>query len=97
MTTNNQRRHSHFQRGSGVFDCAVCGRRTRISTQGVDHLCPECYDLAGEENSLSDYGETYAGNASVVASFKQCVERGGSKERLLKQFTDLAAHVGWEG
>jgi hypothetical protein len=95
MTTTRQARHSRFQRGSGVFNCAVCGRSTRVTTQDNDNLCAECYDLAGETNALSDTGELFDKNA--VDLLNRCVERGGSVEKLLREFPEVCEHVGWTG
>lgn len=95
MTTAKQARHSHFQRGSGVFNCTSCGRSTRVTTQDNDKICAECWDLAGEVNCLSDNGETYESPANVRAIFDRCVERGGSVELLLRDYADVAEFVGW--
>lgn len=95
MTTLRQARHSHFQRGSAVFTCACCDRRTRVTNQGNDRICSECYDLAGETNSLSDTGELYDKNA--VDILNRCVERGGSVKLLLKEFPEVCEHLGWTG
>jgi hypothetical protein len=49
--------NSNFQRGSGVYTCQECGKRTRATGRGdCEHvqLCGECYDLAGWENLHSD-------------------------------------------
>src|SRR5882724_8793953 len=47
--------HNRFERGSGCFNCGVCGRRTRSTGEnaGCD-LCPQCYEVAGIENMISD-------------------------------------------
>jgi hypothetical protein len=95
MTTLRQSRHSRFQHGSGVFTCISCGRRTRVTTQCHDELCAECWDLAGETNSLSDTGELFDKNA--VDLLNRCVERGGSVEKLLREFPEVCAHIGWTG
>lgn len=58
MTTIRQARNSHFAKGQGVFKCNVCDRSTR-NTGGDGSsvgLCELCWDLAGEENHLSDNG-----------------------------------------
>ena len=55
-------RGSRFERGTGVFKCATCARSTRSTGRGDNEhngQCAECYDLAGETNSLSDNGELY--------------------------------------
>lgn len=97
MTTTRQARHSRFQRGSGVFTCQSCGRSTRVTTQDNDNLCAECYDLAGETNSLSDYGELYMGREAVIRILNQCVERGGSATKLIKEFPEVCEHLNWTG
>ena len=49
---------SKFQRGSGVFTCQCCQRKTRATNR--DHAqtgnCEICFELAGIENAFSDYG-----------------------------------------
>jgi hypothetical protein len=46
-----------FQRGGSVYQCNVCGRRTRnTGDEGSVNLCFECYELAGIENEVSDNG-----------------------------------------
>jgi hypothetical protein len=45
-----------------VYACGCCKRLTRQTGRGDNEftgLCAECYDLAGEENSLSDTGALY--------------------------------------
>lgn len=54
--------HSHLRRGSSTFKCDVCTRLTReTGTQSMgSRLCPQCYDLAGLENEVSDGYKTEA-------------------------------------
>jgi len=43
----------------GTFKCEICGRGTRhtgVQSLGSD-LCPQCFELAGIENGVSDYGD----------------------------------------
>lgn len=58
MTTYRQARNARFQRGSGVFNCAVCKRATRDTGNAAvgSELCSECYDLAGMDNECNDNG-----------------------------------------
>jgi len=48
-----------FQKGTGVYTCAACGKSTR-STGRCDNenvgLCAKCYDEGGLENEHSDSG-----------------------------------------
>ena len=58
MANNNR-----FQKGSGCYTCASCGKRTR-DTGGGDavhvRMCEACYDYAGWENTHSDMGHGVA-------------------------------------
>lgn len=72
---------SRFAKGSGVYECGCCGRATRATGRGDNEhagLCAECFDLAGEENSLSDTDEFYSGAANVLAMIKAVEEKGGN-------------------
>lgn len=50
------KRHSGFERGTGCFNCEVCGKKTRAT--GVvaigGKLCVSCWDKAGDENAVAD-------------------------------------------
>ena len=48
---------NRFERGSGLFTCRVCSRKTRSTGRGDNEncrLCVECFELAGIENSFMD-------------------------------------------
>lgn len=80
MTTAKQARNSHFQRGSAVYECRCCTRRTRSTGNGDNEhvlLCAECYDLASEENSLSDTGDFYASPARILEMIDTVAAKGG--------------------
>jgi len=51
--------HNRFKHGSGVYQCAVCQRRTRATVESCDDVgyCGPCYDLAGLQNSMWDDGQ----------------------------------------
>lgn len=71
---------NRFAKGSGVYECSCCGRRTRSTGRGDNEnagSCVECYDLAGEENSLSDNGEFYSSPAAVLALIEAVADKGG--------------------
>lgn len=43
--------------GKSVYTCNVCKRQTRnTGDNGSCDLCPQCFELAGIENTFSDYG-----------------------------------------
>jgi hypothetical protein len=48
----------NFRRGRGptTFQCQVCERMTRDTGQGVDHLCEQCFEIAGLDNMVNDNG-----------------------------------------
>lgn len=80
-TATNRTRNSHFVKGQGVYECRCCARRTRATGQGDNdgvQLCVECYDLAGEENALSDTRDFYGSPANVLALIEAVTTRGGN-------------------
>lgn len=49
-------KRDRFRRGSGCYPCGVCKRMTRdTGDNGSCELCPECYEVAGYENYISDH------------------------------------------
>ena len=82
--------NNRFQRGHRpVFICATCGRSTRLTGQGNDELCAECWELAGLENSVLD-GTPFSEIASERDYLvNQAVKRGGNLEQIRKHFSDL--------
>jgi hypothetical protein len=65
------KKHSGFKKGSGCYDCGICGKKTRAINGDAEHvgLCVACYEKAGDENAVLDghmtqddfnakYGET---------------------------------------
>lgn len=57
--TASTNKSSRFAKGSGVYTCNCCGRQTRSTGRGDNEnlkLCAECYELAGYDNQVSDYG-----------------------------------------
>jgi hypothetical protein len=48
--------NSRFQRGSGVFICQSCNRRTRDTDEAAcdTGYCAHCYALASHQNSVFD-------------------------------------------
>lgn len=79
-TTQKQARHSQFKRGQGVYACRCCDRNTRdTGDNGGVQLCPECYDLAGEENHMSDNGGAlYDSPARVLEMIAYVASKGGN-------------------
>lgn len=49
------RNNSRFG-SKGVFTCTCCGRATRETGDGVDHMCHQCFEIAGLDNQVNDDG-----------------------------------------
>jgi len=68
-----------FYRGSSVFKCKVCGRGTRdtgVQSAG-NKICPQCFELAGLENSISDGHESRADVLGYIARLVADIEEKG--------------------
>lgn len=86
------RNNSHFSR-AGAFTCDCCGRRTRhTGVQSVgSQTCPQCYDLAGYQNSVWD-GDPIADIAPVRDELlAAAVKAGGNEAKIRSEFRDLFA------
>ena len=67
---------STFQRGTGVYICHLCQKRTRETTSesaGVD-LCEDCYEVAGYENQHSD-----SDHAGILQDCAICLDEMGER------------------
>lgn len=70
---------NRFTKGSSVFACRTCGHKTRDTGRGDNEmvqLCGDCYDLAGEENSLSDSGVFYDTPARILEAIARVASKG---------------------
>jgi hypothetical protein len=89
--------HKHFKRGQNpTFKCVTCERNTRDTGQGVDHLCEDCFEIAGLDNQVNDSGEPVD-----KATLKECTARlakikklGGNVERVKAHNTYIWATAG---
>lgn len=69
----------HFHKGSAVFKCNVCGRGTRdtgVQSAG-NRICPQCFELAGLENEVSDGYRTLAEARDEAISLIAAIEAKG--------------------
>ena len=76
-------KRNRFQRGSGVYSCGNCTRKTRSTGNGDNEhlrLCAECYELGGIENEISDCGSTPEREAECDALRRAIVAKGGKLE-----------------
>lgn len=74
-------RTTTFTRGSGVYRCAVCNRRTRDDGNGDSvyaGLCTQCWEMAGIENAISDGCEGPHDRDEWEALRLEVIERGGT-------------------
>lgn len=77
---HNAQRRGFVKGGGNVYTCRCCKRQTRPTGTGDNdgvRLCVECYDLAGEENHLSDNGCFYDSTENVLALIKAVEDKGG--------------------
>lgn len=77
---HSAQRRGFVHGGGATYTCRCCKRATRPTGTGDNdgvQLCVECYDLAGEENSLSDTGDFYDTPAQVLNNISSVVAKGG--------------------
>lgn len=86
-------KHNRFTRnfaGKSTFKCTVCDRNTRDSGQGVEHLCFECYEIAGLDNTANDEGYAHGtpehkGIMQVVQPlFDKAVKLGSNGRKIME-------------
>ena len=83
-------RHDRFQRGHRpVFNCATCGRSTRLCGQGNDEMCAECWELAGIENSVLDGASIEEIAFERDFWINKAVKMGSDPVRIRQSFSDL--------
>lgn len=81
-----------FRKGQSTYTCRCCGRVTRdTNSEGSIELCAQCYELAGLENELSDYGMSDDLTQTARSYFEQLIEKGITREKLAATFGDLYA------
>jgi hypothetical protein len=87
MAQRNTFFKTHGKAGS-TYKCDVCGRGTRnTGVQSVGSgLCPQCYDLAGIENEISDgYATRPEKGSEILRLTSEIAAKGGS----LSEWADL--------
>lgn len=87
---------NRFIRGQSVYACRCCKRRTRQTGRGDNenvNLCAECFDLAGEENHLSDNGGFYSSPAEVLRLINEVADKGGNAACWDNLRRDAVAHL----
>jgi len=82
-------KNHRFNRGEATYACACCGRRTRFTgAQSVgSETCPQCFELAGIENEVSDGYVTVAERrGDIDALVAEIREKGGDVSDWLTTF-----------
>jgi hypothetical protein len=81
-----QPKRNTFERGRSTFKCQCCGRMTRetgIQSMGSDS-CPDCYELAGQVNALSDSDDF---DRAYVLTLCANIRRKGGK--VISEYAEL--------
>jgi hypothetical protein len=80
-----------------MFACNVCGHNTRHT--GGDNadlkLCSLCYDLAGEDNHISDNQKTYE-SADNVRAMCAALDKQSGEGTAKREFPSVCAAVGFD-
>ncbi len=82
-------RNRFVNRGNGsVFNCGICGRRTRETDTGGTGLCFQCYEICGFDNMINDNGYQ-PGSQEYECTLSECdrllteaVKRGGNEQKI---------------
>lgn len=72
-----------------MFPCKVCGRKTRdTGAQSVENkICPQCYELAGIENDISDgHTSMLAARPQIEALIGEIIAKGGNVAEWINTF-----------
>jgi hypothetical protein len=85
-----------FRRGSSTFNCRVCTRLTRhveADQSGCGDICHECFELAGMENAISDYGDEAVTDYKneIIDHLKVLKTKKGAD---MSTWTDLMTRIG---
>jgi hypothetical protein len=90
--------NSHFKRGSGVFTCRHCKRRTRDTDgdNGSVELCADCHQGCMYENGGNDTSDEKERDdcfALADACFQRAVNKGGTINGFSKEEQDNGTRI----
>jgi hypothetical protein len=88
------KRNTFTRIGGSTYKCDTCGRLTRnTGVQGLGcKLCPQCFDLAGIENEISDGYCTLAERRALIDSLLSAIRaKGGNPD---EHFSGFVTTVG---
>ena len=87
--TTPRRRNTFSRLGGSTYKCDCCGRLTRYTGEQSlgSKTCPQCWNLAGLENEISDGHETLASlRPRIDALLAEIRAKGGNPD---EAFADL--------
>jgi len=72
--------------------CAICGRT--FNEHSSDHVCPECFEVAGIDNEVNDHGpEAFtASTAAQLGSYLAAIAKKGGDIEAVKASND---YIDW--
>lgn len=81
--------------GKPVFNCTICGRSTRMTTQNDDRFCAQCDELLMMQNGLWDDGveafKAWNGMKARDEFASKLVKHGGDYRKVVAAMPDLFA------
>lgn len=89
-----------FAKGSAVYVCRICGRKTRSTGRGDNEnvrLCEACFCLGEQANELSDRGRLSTAPADVLALISAVAAKGGCIDAWRDLTAAAEAALGYEG
>jgi hypothetical protein len=95
MTTQSSR----FKKGSGVYVCSCCKHTTRDTGgdgAGVG-CCDICFELAGEENHISDSGGSLYGTKEQVRAMLAALDKRNGNSSAQTHFPEVCVAAEYKG
>jgi hypothetical protein len=83
MPRRSTKRNTFSRSAGSVYSCDCCGRKTRnTGAQSIgSRTCPQCFDLAGIENEISDgYTTVDAERAKIDTLIAEIRAKGGNPD-----------------
>ncbi len=81
--------YRRMQRGSGIFACECCGRKTRNTHGSNLLLCEDCYELSGIYNVHQDGGDLARYATAVLERCARIEAKGGKLSREHRELLGL--------
>lgn len=85
---------SLFTKGSGVYECGCCGRKTRSTGRGDNEnceLCEACFDLAGFENAWQDGNHAERDTPECERLYAEIIAKGGDASEFFGFMSSILA------